>query len=950
MTLEPRTRGPAPHIEIVTPEQLTLDEILEAQKRAFVAEGIPTLEVRRDRLARLGALLGDNASAIADALAEDFGSRPRALSLVGDVQACLIDIAEQRRHIGKWMAESRPSRLLDMAGIRARVRHDPLGVVGVIGPWNFPLQLAFTPAAAALAAGNRVMVRPSSVTEHTTGLLAAAAPDYFDVSEFALITSTHGGGSDFSKLKFDAMFFTGSPEVGASVATDAAKNLVPVTLELGGKNPVVVDADADIDRAAKLIGAARVTNSGQVCLCPDYVFVPEQHVERFVAQLLETWKSAFPSILKNPDYTSIINDSNYNRINGLVAEAVSLGATAYSATPLGETLPDAGTRKIAPTVLTGVRPGSKIEETEVFGPVLTVYPYADIQQPIDFISAHDHPLTLYWHGPRNKRFDAVVEGTRSGSVQANDFLINMLPAMPFGGVGKSGMGNYHGKYGFETFTHSRAVAFSWSPVKFTSTIAPPYGPLGNRMQEMATSGLARAYRGVRDAKKQGGHSRKILATPPAGSGLRAVEGSGNPQLVAVIEMLLRRQERQLDALERYGDLTFYNDFGRPMVSVMTPEGAELVGMNKFRNYAAGPGWDPLIGVSFKRGLLLMDFEEHRMHRLIFQQAFTSQQLKGYLDGINDVIIDHVAKFPIGEVELVEMVRAIAFDIAAKVFLGLELPEPEKHELHRAFEDALTGLSAIVRKPIPGGAWMKAINGRAKLEEFFNKYLPLKRAEPGADLFSSLCTASDEDGHSFSDEEIVDHMIFLLFAAHDTTTAAMTTVGFYLAKYPEWQERVRKQSLRLGLAVQYNELGEMSDFELVFKECLRLNPPVPAMVREAVEDTELLGYYIPKGTLVSVQPFAVHHNPRVWRDPQTFDPERFAADRQEERVHKMAWMPFGVGVHKCIGLHFAQLEAKAFFHALLRQYDLSVPADTPWVPDYKTLGLPRGGGRVQVRAR
>lgn len=443
---------------------------------------------------------------------------------------------------------------------------------------------------------------------------------------------------------------------------------------------------------------------------------------------------------------------------------------------------------------------------------------------------------------------------------------------------------------------------------------------------------------------------KILAPAPPGSGLVPVEGDGFPPIVDLLNMLLRQQARQRRALDRYGDMTFVNDFGRPLVTVMSPEGAEVVGMNKFRNYAAGPGWDFLIGASFKRGLLLLDFEEHRMHRLIFQQAFTSHRLKGYLEGINDVIAERVAAFPVGEVKLVEVTREITFDIAARVFLGLDLSAKEKHELHVAFENALKGLSAIVRKPIPGGAWNRAIRGRAKLERFFRKHLPAKRANPGTDLFSSLCTASSEDGHSFSDEEIVDHMIFLLFAAHDTTTAALTTVGFYLARHSDWQERVRGQSRRLGPQAGYHELSEMSDFELVFKECLRLNPPVPAMVREAVEDTELLGRYLPKGTLVAVQPYAVHHNPRVWRDPLTFDPERFAADRREERAHKMAWMPFGAGVHKCIGLHFAQLEAKAFFHALTRQYELSVPAGTKWIPDNKTLGLPRGGGRVLVRAR
>lgn len=471
-----------------------LQQILEVQRTAFVADGIPSAAVRRDRLDRLGALLADNRDELVDALTADFGTRARELSVIGDIHNCLLDIAEQHRHVGRWMREAAPLRLLDITGVRARVRHDPLGVVGVVGPWNFPLQLSIVPAAAAIAAGNRVMVRPSSVTHRTSETLARLSAAYLTIEEFVVITRDHGTGSDFTKLAFDSLFFTGSPAVGASVAADAARNLTPVTLELGGKNPVVVDRDADIDRAARLVAAARLTNSGQVCLCPDYVFVPEEQIDRFVDAVVGHWRRSFPTVLANPDYTSIINDANYTRINSLVSDAVQLGARARTHIPHGESLPDDRSRKIAPTVLTGVHAGMQIEQTEVFGPVLTVYPYTDIEEPIAFINRHDHPLTLYWHGPRNHRLSTLVGSTRSGSVQCNDFLVNMLPFLPFGGVGRSGMGSYHGVHGFATFTHQRAVVHNGSPIRLSHLVAPPYGRGTRQVTRVMNAVLGCRYR------------------------------------------------------------------------------------------------------------------------------------------------------------------------------------------------------------------------------------------------------------------------------------------------------------------------------------------------------------------------------------------------------------------------------------------------------------------------
>lgn len=459
----------------VSSEAHTLTELLEIQRAAFLRDGIPDASTRIDRITRLSKLLLDHGDEIADALTVDFGSRPRDLSIATDVAGCLIDLTHQRRGVKKWMADSVSARVQGVLGFSQRVRHDPLGVVGIMGPWNFPLQLTFVPAGAAFAAGNRVLMRPSSITARTTEVIAKYAPDYFDIEELAVITPKHGSGSDFAKLTVDHMFFTGSPDVGASVAAEAAKNLVPVTLELGGKNPAVVDVSADIDKAAKMLADARMVNGGQVCLCPDYVFVPEAKLGEFTDKVMARWTRNFATIYDNPEYTSTINQKNFDRITGLIDDAVSLGADKRQVIPGGEPLPSAERRKIPPTLLTGVKSGMKIAEDEVFGPVLTVYPYRDLTEAITYIAGHPHPLTMYWCGDDNDNFKRLADNTRSGSINGNDFALHMFGAeLPFGGVGRSGMGGYHGKTGFDTFSHARAVAFSTMPISVAEVMSPPF--------------------------------------------------------------------------------------------------------------------------------------------------------------------------------------------------------------------------------------------------------------------------------------------------------------------------------------------------------------------------------------------------------------------------------------------------------------------------------------------
>ena len=460
-----------------TARELTLDQILERQQQAFLADPQPSAKVRRDRITRLKRLVLDNAAELTEAMREDYGSRPETLSTLTDIASSIPDLDHQRSHLKKWMKPTRISRVLDRVGFHQQVRHDPKGVVGIMGPWNFPLYLTIVPAGSALGAGNRVMLRPSSVTANTTEVLARRAPDYFAVDELAVIGPEHGRGSDFSVLPFDHLFFTGSPAVGKSVAKDAAENLTPVTLELGGKNPVLVDSSADIERAARSVAASRLVNGGQVCMCPDYVFVPEDRVDAFCDIVLDQWRTSLPAIVGNPEYTAVINTSNYERIVGLVDDAVAKGAVKRDATPAGERLPDAVTRKIAPTLLTGVTPEMEIDDDEVFGPVLTVFGYKSVDEAIRYITARPSPLVLYWYGEKNERFETVADRTRSGNIYGNDFGIGMVSsAIPFGGVGNSGMGSYHGRYGFRTFTHERAVAlhsFDYSAADF---MVPPFGP------------------------------------------------------------------------------------------------------------------------------------------------------------------------------------------------------------------------------------------------------------------------------------------------------------------------------------------------------------------------------------------------------------------------------------------------------------------------------------------
>ena len=449
---------------------------LERQRQAFVADGPPTIAVRRNRIDRLLALVLDNADAFVDAMSADYGTRPKTGSLFTEILGMISVIEHTRSHVPQWMRARKLMRAARLFGLKAEVQPSPLGVVGIIGPWNFPLNLVVLPASAALAAGNRVMIKMSEITPKTAELMASTAPAYFDPTELDVVTGGPDVAATFSALPFDHLFFTGSPSVGALVQQAAARNLVPVTLELGGKNPVVVSPDADINRSAARIAQARMINGGQVCICPDYVFVPDDRMDSFVDVARQTLRGMFGSIVSNDDYCSSVNLANFDRVVGLIDDARVNGATVEAVAPAGESLPDRATRKIAPTIVRDVDERMKIANEEVFGPVLVVRPYSQLTDAIDYINTRPAPLVAYWYGPDNDDFKSFVRRTRSGGVARNDFGAQMIPsAAPFGGAGHSGIGAYHGKAGFDAFSHYRTVVGTDLPFSITGRAAPPFG-------------------------------------------------------------------------------------------------------------------------------------------------------------------------------------------------------------------------------------------------------------------------------------------------------------------------------------------------------------------------------------------------------------------------------------------------------------------------------------------
>ncbi|MEV5830323.1 cytochrome P450 [Spirillospora sp. NPDC052242] len=442
----------------------------------------------------------------------------------------------------------------------------------------------------------------------------------------------------------------------------------------------------------------------------------------------------------------------------------------------------------------------------------------------------------------------------------------------------------------------------------------------------------------------------VLAPPPQGSDLKPVPGvPGIPYIgntLAVMRDPIGQARKRYDA---YGPVAWGWLLGQRTCTVQGPEAAEVVLVNRDKAFANGPAWSYFIGPFFNRGIMLLDFEEHLHHRRIMQQAFTKARLRAYMDAMAPGIVKGLDAWEPGPgFKVHDHVKQLTLDLAVDVFMGVELDRAERDRVNGAFVDAVRAGTAYVRFPVPGLRWHKGLRARKVLEEFFYRHLPAKRRDGGDDLFAALCQAETDDGHRFTDEDVVNHMIFALMAAHDTTTITLTTMAYYLAKYPEWQERLRDESLALGKPQpDYEDLDAFTGIDMVMKESLRMVAPVPALPRKVVKDTSILGYHVPAGTVVVVPMLSNHHMAQWWPDPERFDPERFSPERREDKAHKYAWAPFGGGAHKCIGLYFAGMQVKTILHQVLQRYRWSVPARYEWPLDTTSLPSPKDGLPVRL---
>jgi coniferyl-aldehyde dehydrogenase len=454
--------------------------ILQRQKEAYLQEGVVSAATRKDRLARAISLLQDHQQRLVDAMSADFGHRSQHQSMFTDIAGSIGPLRHAQAGLEKWM---RPEKRkvgpfpLNLLGAKARVEYQPLGVVGVISPWNFPVNLTFTPLAGILAAGNRCMIKPSEYTPATSEVMAEIFPTVFDELEIAVVTGGPQTGADFSSLPFDHRLFTGATSVARHVMRAASENLVPVTLELGGKSPVVVSRSADIQKTTDSIMTGKMLNAGQICLAPDYVFVPDEKMDEFVASAERSVTRMYPTLLDNPDYTSVVNQRHYERLNGYIEEAKAKGAQVVELNPANEDFRQQPHYKIPPTLVVNPDDDLQLMRDEIFGPVLPLKGYKDISETTDYINHHPRPLGLYYFGTDGAEEDQVLTQTTSGGVTVNDVVMHVAQEdLPFGGVGPSGMGSYHGHDGFKTFSHAKSV-FTQSKINVAELagLRPPYG-------------------------------------------------------------------------------------------------------------------------------------------------------------------------------------------------------------------------------------------------------------------------------------------------------------------------------------------------------------------------------------------------------------------------------------------------------------------------------------------
>jgi len=456
-----------------------MQSVLESQKKHFIKEGSPSIELRVDRLNRLKSLIMDNRYDLVDALNEDYGNRSKNTSIMTDAYSIIPDINNAIKNIKQWTSPKKRSSNFPfgLLGAKSYVRHEPLGTVGMISPWNFPVNLTFKPLAAIFAAGNQVMHKPSELTPLTASLIKELCDKAYDENEFATFLGGPEVGEAFTKLHFDHLLYTGSGNIGKHVMQSASQNLVPVTLELGGKSPVVIGKSADMKVSAKRIMFGKTLNAGQICLAPDYVIVHKDKKEEFISEAEIAIKDFYPTIKDNDDYSSIINERHFNRINSLIQDAKDKGAHINEINPSNEDFSQQQFYKIPPTIVTNTSDDMKIMNEEIFGPVLPVIEFDDLDDALSTINSKDRPLGLYYFGTDKSEESQIMNKTSSGGVTINNVVGHIQQKdLPFGGVGPSGMGRYQSYDGFKNFSNPRAfykdVGFKFD--KLFDGIRPPY--------------------------------------------------------------------------------------------------------------------------------------------------------------------------------------------------------------------------------------------------------------------------------------------------------------------------------------------------------------------------------------------------------------------------------------------------------------------------------------------
>lgn len=465
------------------------------------------------------------------------------------------------------------------------------------------------------------------------------------------------------------------------------------------------------------------------------------------------------------------------------------------------------------------------------------------------------------------------------------------------------------------------------------------GTLDDARKALATAGF-----GLLDSLTERiGTAGEPLAEPPPGSGLKPVMGErGLPGLGKTVEVILHGQESALGYYAKYGPVTWSNAFGTRIVWAVGPDAVQEVLTNRSKSFSQS-GWEYFLGPFFTRGLMLLDGQEHLMHRRIMQVAFTRTRIVAYQDQVQAVIDATLPGWSTdGPMLMYPAIKNISLEIATRIFMGAE-PSAESQALVEAFEDVVRAGTGYIRRGVPllRTRWNRGLTGRQKLEKYFRDLIPAKRASFDDDLFAALCRVETEEGEKFTDDDIVNHMIFLMMAAHDTSTITATAMVYYLAKYPEWQDKCRAESVALGDhgQIQVDDLEALEALELIFKEAMRLVAPVPAMVRKTTADVDLVGHYVPSGTIVSVAPGATHELGDFWINAQDFDPLRHQEPRNEHKQHRFGYVPFGGGAHKCIRMAFGSAEVKALVHKMLLRYRFEIPADYEIQWDHTSLVVP-----------